>query len=578
MTVEVVLPMLGITVERGRILKWHKSEGERVQKGEILFEVETEKVVTEVESPATGILARILVPEGLEVPLLTVVGVILQEGEELPESFGKASPQPEQLSQSPSEARGSASSSQGAMSLDLAVLGGGPAGYVAAIRAAQRGARVVLVEKEKLGGTCLHRGCIPTKSFLSDVGLLQRVRSSELFAGGLGLSLDLSRMIARKEQVVDRLHTGLGRLLESLGVTVLNGTGELLDARTLRVRAHGQDELYRARNVIIATGSRPAGLPNVEVDGERILSSDDLVGMRAIPQRLAVIGGGAIGLEWAAIMRGLGAEVTVLELLPRLLAQGDEEVGAALQRAMEEQGIRVLTQVQIRQVRTQGQEVEVRFHRGGDSMSLRADQVLVAVGRAPNAQGIGVEALGLGRDGQFIRVDGHMQTTVPGLYAAGDVIGRTMLAHAAFAEATVAVENILGGSSELDYARVPQCVYTSPEVAWVGLTEAQARQEGYSVKVERFPLSNNGKALAMGDPEGFVKIIAEEELGQILGVCILGAHATELLGECLLAMRLEASVEELGDLIKPHPTLSEAITEAAMAWVGRPLHAAGGRK
>ncbi len=578
MPVEVVLPMLGITVERGRILKWHKTEGQKVKKGEILFEVETEKVVTEVESPATGILARVLVPEGVEVPLLTVVGVILEEAEEVLPDLGKESLGTQRSAQEPVEKKPGAPSPKSAVSWELAVLGGGPAGYAAAIRAAQRGAQVVLVERDKLGGTCLHRGCIPTKSFLSDVELLRRVRGSELLVGGQGIGLDLSRMVARKDQVVARLHKGLESLLQSLGVTVVSGTGELLDTRTLRVKANGQEEMYSAGHIIIATGSRPRGLAKVEVDGERILFSDHLAAMKAVSERMVVIGGGAIGLEWAAIMKGLGAQVTILELLPRLLAQLDEEMGRILERALEEQGIRVLTQVQIREVKPHGQEVEIGFVLNGESMNIRADQVLVAVGRKPNTEGIGVERLGLDMDGPFIRVDSSMQSSLPWLYAAGDVVGRTMLAHAAFAEASVAVENILGGSRQLDYSRVPSCVYTSPEVAWVGLTEAQAREQGYAVKVQRFPFGHNGKALAMGEPEGLVKIVAEEELGQILGVCILGTNATELLGECLVAMRLEATVEELGDLIKPHPTLSEAITEAAMAWTGRPLHLAGAHK
>ncbi|MEJ5375442.1 MAG: dihydrolipoyl dehydrogenase [bacterium] len=578
MPVEVVLPMLGITVERGRILKWHKAEGQKVKKGEILFEVETEKVVTEVESPATGILARVLVPEGVEVPLLTVVGVILEETEEVLPDLGKESLGPERLVQEPVEKKAGAPSPRSAVSWELAVLGGGPAGYAAAIRAAQRGAQVVLVEKESLGGTCLHRGCIPTKSFLWDVELLRRVRDSQLLVGGHGVGLDLSRMVARKDQVVARLHKGLESLVQSLGVTVVSGAGELLDTRTLRVKANGQEEIYGAGHIIIATGSRPRGLAKVEVDGERILFSDHLAAMKVVPERLVVIGGGAIGLEWAAIMKGLGAQVTILEVLPRLLAQVDEEMGRILERALEEQGIRVLTQVQLKEVKAHGQEVEIGFVLNGESMNIGADQVLVAVGRQPNTEGIGVERLGLDMDGPFIRVDSTMRSSVPWLYAAGDVIGGTMLAHAAFAEASVAVENILGGSRQLDYSRVPRCVYTSPEVAWVGLTEAQAREQGYGVKVQRFPFGHNGKALAMGEPEGLVKIIAEEELGQILGVCILGANATELLGECLVAMRLEATVEELGDLIKPHPTLSEAITEAAMAWTGRPLHMAGVHK
>jgi dihydrolipoamide dehydrogenase len=576
MAVEVVLPMLGITVERGRILKWHKTEGERVQKGEILFEVETEKVVTEVESPATGILARILVPEGVEAPLLTVVGLILQEGEKLPDSFREAPPEPSGRGQISHPGPGPTSKGPPTRrQMELAVLGGGPAGYLAAIRAAQRGARVLLIERDRVGGTCLHRGCIPTKCFLSDVELLQRVRGSELFSGTSALSLEIPRMVARKDEVVGRLHRGLARLLDGLGVEVVRGVGEILDANTVMVRGNGDGQLYEASHLLIATGSAPAPLGNLRADGQLVLYSDHLVDMGEVPGRMAVVGAGAIGLEWASIMRGLGTEVVVLEMLPRLLASGDQETATVLHRALETQNIRIITGAVVREVRTRGQEIEVLYRCGEESSSLRVDRVLLAVGRSPNTGSMGLERITLEKDGPFLRVDDRMCTTVPNIYAAGDVTGRAMLAHAAFWEADVAVRNILGESAQMDYKRVPRCVYTSPEVAWVGLSEEEARRAGYGVRVGKFPFGHNGKALALGDGEGLVKIVAEQELGQILGVSIVGPHATELLGECLLAMRLEASVEELADIIKPHPSLSEAIGEAAMGWLGRPIHASG---
>lgn len=576
MAVEVVLPMLGITVEKGRILKWHKKEGERVLKGEILFEVETEKVVTEVESPASGILGKILVREDMEVPLLTVVALILEEGEELPTAPSESTSAVQEL-QAEAPTKPSGSRPGGPRPWDLAVLGGGPAGYAAAIRAAQRGARVLLVEKERLGGTCLHRGCIPTKCFLWDVGLFQKVKTSDLFNGGSAITLDIPRMLARKNKVVESLYGGLERLLKSLGVEISRGLGRVLDSKRISVKADGEEEVHEARNLLIATGSSPSPHPNLRPDGQLILYSDHLVEMGRVPERLAVIGGGAVGLEWAEIMNGLGAQVTVLEMLPRLFPEADRELGELLQTGLEKKGIRVLTQTMVEVVKPRGREAELFCRSRGELLKLEADQVLLAAGRIPNTQGMGLEKLNLATEGGFIKTDQMMSTSLPGVYAAGDVTGRPMLAHAAFGEADVAVRNIFGESARMEYQRVPYCIYTSPEAAWAGLSEAQARQAGYAVKVARFPFGHNGKALAMGEGEGLVKLVAEQELGQILGVFMVGPHATELLGECLLAMRLEASGEELGDIMKPHPTLSEAIAEVAMELTGKPLHAAWGK-
>lgn len=569
MPVEVVLPMLGITTERGKILKWHKKEGEKVKKGEILFEVETEKVVTEVESPASGILGKILVKEGIEVPVLTLVALIVQEGESLlPEAPG-----PKEENYVPAAAPIPSHSVHKHVSrFDVVVLGGGPGGYAVAIRASRKGARVLLVEKDDIGGTCLHRGCIPTKSYLSDVEILRKIHGSAVFDGISEVRLNPPNMLAKKDRVVKRLHKGLGGILKSLGVAVVKGSGSLLNPTTLKVQANESEELYEARNIVIATGSRPSSLPGVRPDGERILFSDHMIDLRVIPKSLLVVGGGAIGLEWASIMAALGTEVTVLEALPRLVWNGDEDLAMALEKALKVQGVRVLTRGQVEAIKTDGSSARVEFLEGGKNSSIEAEAVLLATGRVPNTEGIGLEEVGIVKAGPFIKVDEGMRTSIPGIYAVGDVIGKSMLAHAAFAEAMVAVENLFGGNSKMDYGKVPNCIYTLPEVAWVGLSEDKARAEGYRVKVAKYPLSSNGKALTKGEPEGFVKIVAEEELGQILGVFIMGSSATELLGECLLALRLEASVEEMAAVVKPHPSLSEAVAEAAMAWLGNPLH------
>jgi dihydrolipoamide dehydrogenase len=572
MVIEVVIPMLGITVEKGKILRWIKREGEFVNKGEPIFEVETEKVVTEVESPGTGVLKRILVPENIEVPVLTLVGVITDKDEELPEKYksirpeaGKPEPETKKAGPGPlSKASGDG--------YDIAVLGAGPGGYVAAIRAAQMGARVLVVEKAELGGTCLNWGCIPTKSFLSDIEILRKVRTSGLFTNGASVSIDLARMVARKEKVVETMRRGISLLFDSQKITRVKGTARLVDDRTIEVNFEGETARYRSEHMIIATGSKVASLPGVNMDGTRILSSDDVVYLKEIPKEVLIIGGGVIGVEFACVFNGMGSKVTVLEMLPKIVATEDDEVIRGLKMLLEKQGIQILTETRVLKAEVKADHVEVTIEREGKQQVLRSQRVVQAVGRVPYTEGLGLDRLGFQMETRAIKVNSRMETSVDGIYAIGDVIGRMMLAHAASAEGIVAVENIMGKVHEMDYQKVPSCIYTFPEVASVGLKESEAKQRGYDVQVGKFPYLNNGKAMAIGETEGFVKIIAEKKLGQILGVHILGDRATDLIGECLLAMNVEASVEDLGKIVKTHPSLSEMIAEAALDWEERAIH------
>ncbi|OGP87859.1 MAG: dihydrolipoyl dehydrogenase [Deltaproteobacteria bacterium RBG_16_47_11] len=576
--IEVVVPMLGITIEKGKILKWHKSEGDFVTKGEPIFEVETDKVVTEVESPGSGILKKILIGENVEVPVLTLVGVITGKNEELPEKYraaGVGVPLPPTPSVSPETAPLPAPAIPGKQSqegYDVTLLGAGPGGYVAAIRAAQMGASVLLVEKSELGGTCLNWGCIPTKSFLSDVKTYKKVRESDLFIRGSKISMDLGKMVSRKNRVVETMIRGISLLLESQRVKMVRGTGRFLDSKTIQVSSNGKVETFKTRNVIIATGSQVASLPTVKIDGKRILSSDDVVNLKEIPREVVIIGGGVIGVEFGTLFSGLGSKVTILEMLPQIIATEDEEVIRGLKLLLEKQGIMVLTQAKVLSAIPEKDKVEVGIEREGKKETLSSEKVLMAVGRIPYTEGLQLDKIGVQMEGRFIKVNSRMETNVDGVYAIGDVIGKMMLAHAASAEGIVAVENIMGKPRQMDYRKVPSCVFTFPEVASVGLKESEARQKGYDIQVGRFPYLSSGKALAMGEPEGFVKIIAERELGQILGVHILGEHATDLIGEGLLAMNVEASIEDLGEVIKGHPTLSEAVTEAALDWEKMAIH------
>jgi len=565
MATEVVLPMLGVTVEKGKITKWLKSEGEFVKKGDAIFEVETEKVVTEVESPATGVLKKILIPENMEVPVLTVVAIITDKEEELPVQYRGV----QAVISSPSLSVPVVPLEEG---YDIAVLGAGPGGYVAAIRAAQMGARVLLIENGELGGTCLNWGCIPTKSFLSDLKIYQKVKHSDLYLHGSKVSIDLKKLVSRKNKVVETMKRGVSMLLSSQKVTVVNGFGRFVDRNSIEVSKDGKTEIYKAKNVIIATGSKVASIPTVKIDGKMILSSDDVLDLKEIPKDIVIIGGGVISVEFATIFNCLGTKVTILEMLPQIISSEDEEVIRGLRLLLEKQGITILTGSKVLNAATKKEKVEVTIERDRKQEKISGEKVLVAVGRVPLSDGINIDKVGVQLEGRFIKVNSRMETNVKGIYAIGDVIGKLMLAHAASAEGIVAVENIMGSIREIDYQKIPSCIFTFPEVASVGLKESEAKQKGYDIQIGKFPYISNGKAMAMSETEGFVKIIAEKAQGQILGVHIIGEHATDLIGECLLAMNVEASIEDLGNVVKGHPTLSEIITEAALDWSNKAIH------
>jgi len=448
---------------------------------------------------------------------------------------------------------------------DIAVIGAGPGGYVAAIRAAQMGAKVLVIEKDELGGTCLNRGCIPTKAFLSDVKPFYKIKKSPLFRSKDHLSLNMAKMVARKNEVVETMVKGIATLFSSNGVQWVRGVGSLLDSKTIGVIQDGKKRTYRANNTIIATGSTAAKIPTASIDGRNVLSSDEILNIRKIPAEMVVIGGGVIGLEFAALFNALETRVTIVEMLPMILSTEDDEVIRGLHMILEGEGIKILTDSRVIGASSKKGKVEVKVQEGsGKKAQFTTEKVLVAAGRTPYTEGLGLERIGVKMDGPFIEVNARMETNVDGVYAIGDVVGKTMLAHAASAEGVFAVENIMGKSRQIDYRRIPSAVYTFPEVASVGLKEREARDKGLKIRIGKFPYLYCGKAMAMGESEGFVKIIAEEELGEILGVHILGENATDLIGGCVLAMNLEASVEDLSEAVKAHPTFSETIMEAAL--------------
>ncbi|HET7264961.1 MAG TPA: dihydrolipoyl dehydrogenase [bacterium] len=460
-------------------------------------------------------------------------------------------------------------------SFDLVVVGGGPAGYVGAIRAAQLGLRSALVEREKIGGTCLHVGCIPTKVLLHTAQLLEDVRRAAEFGIAVGEPrLDMAALHRRRERVVTTNFRGVEYQMRTNGITVIPGDARLLDPTHIRVTAaDGSTMDVQAAAVLLATGSTPRSLPGVTIDNERVLDSTGALRLAEVPGSIAIIGAGAVGSEFASIFAAFGAKVTLIEYLPSCLPLEDEEVSAVLTKALQRRGVTVKTGAAVTGVRPDAGGVRVALRTGDAEEAVAADYALVAVGRAPLVDGLGLEAIGLGVERGALPVDERMRTSVDTIYAAGDVIGGLLLAHVASAEAVVAVEAIAGRTPpRLDPNLMPRCTYSIPQVASVGLTERQAKEAGHDVVVGRGQFMANARAAILNRREGLVKIVADRELGEILGVHLAGPEVTELLPEAVLGKSLEATALEIGQAVHAHPTLSEAIHEAALGALGRAIH------
>jgi len=458
---------------------------------------------------------------------------------------------------------------------DLVVVGGGPAGYVGAVRAAQLGLRTALVERDKVGGTCLHVGCIPTKVLLHTAELLEDVRAGSEFGIVVeGARLDMPQLRRRKDRVVTTNFRGVEYLMRKHNVTVVAGDGSLLDPTHVRVTGgNGVATDLTAGAVLLATGSRPRSLPGVTIDNERVLDSTGALNLAEVPGSIAIIGAGAVGAEFASMYAAFGAHVTLIEYLPSVLPLEDEEVAAVLAKALGRRGVTIRTGTTVTAVRSNGGAVTVTLRAGDNEETISAEYALVAVGRAPLTDGLGLEAVGLTVERGALPVDARMGTSVDGIYAAGDMIGGLLLAHVASAEATVAVEAIAGQApAVLDPLLMPRATYSIPQVASVGLTERQAREQGRDVSVGRFQFMANARATILNHRDGLVKIVADRELGEILGVHLAGPQVTELLPEGVLGRSLEATVLEIGQAVHAHPTLSEAMREAALAALGRAIH------
>jgi len=457
---------------------------------------------------------------------------------------------------------------------DLAVIGGGPAGYAAAVRAAQKGAKVALIESDRLGGTCLNRGCIPTKALLQTAEMFATVRRAPAFGVKVsGVELDYGAAVDRKDAVVSGLVRGLEQLMKARRVEVFAGRGEILQPGRVRVAGPGGAREIEAGRLIIATGSRAAVPPIRGVASPLVLDSSQALAIRDVPPSLAVIGGGVIGIEMATLFAGLGSSVTVIEVLPEILPGVDRELKQRLAVLLKRSGMAIKVSTRVAEVSetSKGRVLLRLLETGGSEGALEVDRVLLATGRVPNFGGLDLERLGIEHSRAGIKVDRTMATSVPGIWAAGDVIGGLLLAHVAMHEGLTAAENALGGTREADYGSVPFCIFCRPELAGVGLTEDRAREQGLPCTVGRFPFSANGKAQVQGEKDGLVKVLAGED-GRVLGIHILGPHASELIHEGALAVRLGVRVDDLAHMMHAHPTLSETLGEAAYDVTGEAVH------
>jgi dihydrolipoamide dehydrogenase len=469
-----------------------------------------------------------------------------------------------------------------AQAFDLVVVGSGTGGYVAAIRAAQLGLKTGVVERQKaLGGTCLIWGCIPTKALLEHAHAYKIVQQSKewgIVLGGGAPAIDVAQVHARKDKIVNGLTKGIEYLFKKNGIAWIKGTGRLLGNGKVAVTGEQEQEL-EAKEIIVATGSQPRGVPGIEIDRRRIITSDEAIHLKEVPRSMVILGSGAVGVEFGSIFNRFGTTVTILELLPRLVPVEDEAVSAELQKSFRKQGITAHTGARVTSARVNGDTVEIQAElSGGKTESFSADYLLMATGRGPVTEGLGAEDVGLALERGYVVVDDLYRTNVPGISAIGDVITvngapHPQLAHVSSAEGIVAAERLAGEDVRpINYDHVPGCTYCDPEIGSVGLTENTARERGYEVRVGSFPFSVLGRARMANETEGFVKIVADTKYDEVLGVHIIGPRATELVAEAVLALRLECTVEELIRTIHAHPTMSEAVGEAAHATHGAAIH------
>ena len=459
---------------------------------------------------------------------------------------------------------------------DLLIIGGGPGGYVAAIKGAQLGMSVGLIERDKVGGACLHKGCIPTKALIQSTHVYELFkRSKEFGIVTKGVSADFSEFHKRKQTIVNRLFGGVEHLLKKNKVDVLKGTGQIVSpGKVLVTDGNKTKEEVSAKNIIIATGSSPVVFKGLPHDKENVLTSDDILEIKEIPSSLLIIGGGSVGIEFAYIYNALGCEVTVIEVMDEILPTSDKDVGSALRRCLSKKGIKFYTQTELGHIEIKEDSVVTTVKKNdGETETLQGEKVLLAMGRKPETEDLGLEALNLEYNGRFINVDEDMQTSQSGIYAIGDITGPPLLAHLASAQGLLVAHNIAGADyPPINENTIPKVTYTNPQVASVGMTQEEAEMADYDLKIARFPFISNGKAQTIGEEEGFIKVITDKSSGEILGVHLIGHEVGELIGGMSLAMNLEATNLEVSANMFPHPTISEVFSEVFHMIEGKAIH------
>lgn len=556
MLTRIFMPKLGMTMEEGTIIRWLKKVGDPVKKGEPLLEVETDKIAMEVEAEGSGYLLEIVHPDGDMVPVIETIGYIGEQGERPPEDAGtpvKAAAVQE------TAARPSAKQD---CDYDVIVVGAGPAGYFAAIRAAQRGGHVLIIEQEAVGGTCLNHGCIPTKTFLHSAALLSEIQHRAAECGvvvGAGVHLDMRQLQKRKKRVVRKLTSGVGALLRSNQITVEQGTAEVHGDKTVAING----KTWSAKSVIFAGGAVPVrpNLPGVNLEG--VLDSRALLELETLPRSLVILGGDVIGAEFASAFQAFGTQVTLVEAGAQLLPGADAELAEALRKSLHTAGVTVLLNANAEAVEATAGELCVKVN----GQRLPAEKVLLSYGRKANCTGI--TGAGVQMQNDFIAVNEKMETSVPQIYAIGDANGICLTAHAAFAMAEVAAENALGGDSRYCPAAVPTCIFTNPEIAWVGLSPDAT---GQKTKTGTFAFTANGRALSLKSSEGYVKVVTDAATDELLGVQIVGGGATELIATAAALIGMEMTADEVAKLVFAHPTCSEALKEACEDSLNRSVH------
>ena len=557
------MPKAGIDMTEGQIVKWLKNEGDAVTEGEIILEIMTDKTSMEIEAEASGILLKIVHPDGDTVPIAEVIGYIGSENESVDTLM------PEVI-----EDTGEKESDDDRKMIRLednyqvVVIGGGPAGYVAAIRAAQLGARVAIVEKGTFGGTCLNVGCIPTKTYLKNAEIIEHIHAAAsrgIIIDSSMIRVDMEKVQEYKNGVVKKLTSGVVALLKSNGVDIYQGLGKINKNKDVVVN---DSQIIKADKIILAGGSKASRINIPGIESDKVLTSDDLLAIKEVPETLAVIGGGVIGTEMGQSFAGLGSKVIIIEMMDRIVPTLDQEVSAELNKIIQKKGMKVITNARITEIVDKGDKLEIRID---GKESVIADKALISIGRVPDLDGVGEVKLETERG--KIKVNAFMETSVPGIYAPGDVNGIKMLAHVAFRMGEVAAENaVKGNHREVKLLSAPSVVYTSPEVAQVGLTEEQAREKYEDIRIGRFSFAANGRALASGDAVGFVKVIADSRYGEVLGVHIIGPSAAEIITQASLIMEMEITVDEVVNTIYGHPTYSEALAEAFADVLGEAIH------